>query len=286
PKAASRAQLVGNYVQSLYRFFELFRRKGEFKNPFESPINFVTVEVLGNSVRDEEALRLVAEFYFKHGYYTEALGLFELLLKRGDGDTQIYQKTGYSYQRLGDVNKALDMYLKAEILAPESMWILKRIAHCYRIMSLPAKALEYYERVAAKHDDDINITLSMGHCLMELGRYHDAIRHYFKVEFLTADSGKHLRPMAWCSLMLGDLDRAEKYYNKIIARGAEPSDYLNIGHLYMIKGDIMSAIDNYDKSPRHTFASSMSADREHLLRLGVDGILLNLVIDKVLSSEK
>lgn len=286
PQAASRAQLISNYVQSLYRFFELYRRKGEFKNPFASPINLVTIDLLGAHVHDEEAVRLVAEFYFKYGYYTESVELYELLLNRGCNDAQIYQKTGYCYQRLGKMDQALDMYLKAEILAPDSMWTLRRIAHCYRIISQPAKALEYYERVAAQRADDINLTLSIGHCLMELERYHDAMRQYFKVEYLAAESGKHLRPMAWCSLMLGDVARAEKYFNKIKEAGMEDADYLNAGHLYMVKGDIAQAIELYGKSSLLTYAASMAIDRGHLERLGVDPVLIDLVIDKVLSENQ
>lgn len=287
----ARENVANKYVQDLYRFFKLFRRKGEFRDPFATPLNLVQVPLLCDDLRDEATLRLVGEFYFRRGYYSDALMLFGMLADMVPPEASLYQKMGYACQQTGDPMVALGWYEKAELLNAESVWTLRRIALVHRVMGNPAKALEYFMRVEAKTPDDLNVALNIGHCLLELGRYREAMKYYYKVEFIGGGSPRIWRPLAWCAFLNRDFDQSRKYYDCLIKESTpNASDYLNMGHLAVANGDYRDAMNYYklkmsaDGESVDRLVESVKADIPALATAGVDTGILPLVIDALLYS--
>lgn len=285
PTAISRSEIAGRYVQDMYRFFKLYRRKGEFKNPFSAPINLPSIRMIGDTLHDVESVRVAAEFYFKYKYYAEASDLFAIVLARIGADAQVYQKSGLCKQRLGDYSGALELYLKSELLRPDSEWTLRHIAQCYKLTGYPHKALSYYEKVANIRPDDASVALSMGHCYAEAGDLDSALKCYYKVDFLDPSAGKSLRPIAWCSFLKRDFERSEQFYRKIMERKPSATDRLNYGHLKMAMARYSDAIECYRMSDIEKFEKNMNSDRKYLIDVGVDPIMIDIVTDTVLSGE-
>lgn len=286
PELNSRKNVLNKYVQDLYRFYKLFRRKSEFPNPFAAPINLSAVKMLEKDIDDTDALTVVAEFYFKRGYHAEALELLTRLIDDGATTAQNYQKAGFCHQRLGQIPQAIEMYRRSELTRPDSLWTMRRLAQCYKLAGDSAKALEYFLRVAEKTPDDLPTALNIGHCYLELGNTAEALRQYFKVEFLDPDSGKALRPIAWCTFLQGDYDRSADYYNRLIARKPTAGDYLNAGHLHTARGNYREALNYYrlarensdDKSAAALW-SSLQSDRHYLEAAKVDTLIIDLIFD-------
>lgn len=281
---------VNHYVQDLYRFFKLFRRKGEFADPFLSPINLIELPLIGDALIDSELLKLVGEFYFKRQYYNDALSIYQLMLRRGDNAPELYQKAGFCLQKGGELDEALKMYEKAHLLRPDSQWTLKRLAYCHRLMGNHAEAARYYRQLAEAAPEDINTALNLGYCLMAQGLHDEALKQYFKVEYLDQKSQKAVRPIAWCLFLQGDLERAEAYYSKLAPDQLTATDALNQGHLRLAQGHVRQAVDSYKRSIQLTpidsyqhFTDQMKADRDVLLQRGVDPLLIDLVIDATLN---
>lgn len=136
-KEISRENISNRYIQDLYRFFKLYIRRTEFTDPFAGHINLLHVSVLNPLLSDSDSLRLIGEYYFRRGYYAEALELFERLSAAYHSDSEIYQKIGFCYQKKGDYANALEAFLKAEIISPDNFWTIRRIATCYRNMKSP-----------------------------------------------------------------------------------------------------------------------------------------------------
>ena len=285
-----RKRLMNKYLQDLYRFFKLFRRKGEFCDPFCEPINLVNIALLSDDLDDVDTLMLVAEFYFRRKYYQEALDVFKSILDKIPPTAQIFQKIGYCYQQQGELKKALTYYEQAELLNADSVWTLRRIAACHKSLNNPKEALSYYERVAKVKVDDLAVTMNIGHCYLELGNYKEAVKNYYKVEFLDEKSTRAWRPLAWCLLLLGDYDQSSGYYNKILNDSPTNEDFLNMGHLSLIQGNISKAIEFYKKSIDNNASNvdllidSMKKDEEYLKRIGVDVALIPLIVDALLYS--
>ena len=75
----------------------------------------------------------------------------------------------------GEYDKALDAYLKAEMIYPDSLWTLRRIASCYRTLKKPEAALEYYLRIEQMKPDNLSIEMNIGHCYFEQENYDEIL---------------------------------------------------------------------------------------------------------------
>ena len=60
-------------------------------------------------------------------------------------NAELYEKTAFSYQKIGDFKKALEFYHKAELFDRSKSWVVKKIAYCSRKTGDFNKALKYYQ---------------------------------------------------------------------------------------------------------------------------------------------
>lgn len=269
------------YVHDLYRFFTLFRRSGEFLNPFKSPFNPAKIPALADDFKSPEKVRLIGEYYFKHQHYEQALALFRTITPP---DLSLHQKMGHAMQRLGRLSEALHEYERAELLAPESEWTLTRLARINKILGNYRKALEYYERIEKISPDKPSTALNMGSCYLELNDIREALHYFYKAEMLDEASTKALRPIAWCAFLNTDYDTAKNYLDRILTQlTPEPADYLNMGHLALARNEIREAINYYCLTTEDiSKLEKMIADDLTLLeRAGIDVSLLPLILDAI-----
>lgn len=289
-RPGQRKNVINKYIQDLYRFFKLFRRKGEFNDPFKKPINLVNIPLITADIDDEETLTIVAEFYFQRKYFEDALNVFLSILEKTPAEPQYLQKTGYCYHQLGDIENALKYYEQAELLNADSLWTLRRIGACYRQLNQPEKALKYYERIESTNPDDLNTAMNIGHCHLEMGNYQEAIKFYYKVEFLDEKSTKAWRPLAWSFLLSCDYIQSNKYYEKILADNPSHEDFLNMGHLALAQGKFTDAIAWYKKSINNNddnidaFIESLHNDEKYLKAINIDISIMPFIIDSILYS--
>lgn len=277
-EAVTRA--ITAYVHDLYRFFHLFRRSGEFADPFKRLVNPVAIPALRPDFAEPEKVRLLGEFYFKHGHMSEALDLFRTL----EPDLALHQKMGHALQRLGRLEEALTEYERAEMLAPESEWTLKRLAQVNKALGRYRDALGYYERIDKLTPDLPATALSMGHCYMELNELREALRCYYKAELLDEKSTKPLRPIAWCAFLNRDFDTARRYFERILTELSPTSaDYLNMGHLALATGNIREALNYYllNSDDADKLAEALHEDMPLLERAGVDVTVVPLLLDAI-----
>lgn len=281
----SRHDIANNYIHNLYRFFTLYRRKGEFNNPFASPINLAAVSILSEDFKDTTTLEAVGEFYFKRKYYSEALDIYLLLLEKGNNSASVYQKTGFCYQQLGNLEEALRYYKKSELLKPDSPWTLKRIAQCLRALNRNEEALPYYQKLTEKSPNDISLSLNLGHCYLASGDYNNALKCYYKAEYLDEKGDKALRPIAWCLFVNGDYEKSEKYYLRIFARHPSDTDYLNRGHLMLALGEYKKAAEDYrafldsNNNDIDKLDNAVRKDMPFLEKAGIDPTMIALSVD-------
>jgi len=284
-----RLEMTSNrYIQDLYRFFYLHHRRMDFQNPFVQPLDFHKTESLGTLVRSEDALRRIALLYFKNKHYTEALPVFEILNTLAPTEAELHQKRGFCLQKLNQHELALKAYLQADLIQPDSLWTLKRIATTYRQLKQPAMAMEFYRRAEKLEPSDIALILNMGHALVEAGEYAEALNVYFKAEVLNENSDKTYRPIAWCSFMCRKYDQATKYYTKILDQNPSIEDFLNAGHVEWCKGLPMKAVETYKHGIRTThtilpdFLELFRKDSAELIRHGISANDVSALRDELI----
>ncbi|MCC8115317.1 MAG: tetratricopeptide repeat protein [Bacteroidales bacterium] len=283
----ARRIAVNSYIQNIYRFFKLYRRKEEFIDPFDKGVNLIAVPVLNADFDDVELLKVVAEFYFKLGYWRDAIDVFSRLEQIFPPDEQQYQKMGFAFEKLANFSDAIRCYHRAELLDSRSKWAVRRLAACYRATGEYDKALQYYQQLVQLEPNDLTASLLLGYVLLEKGDLDDAVKQFYMVEFLDESSTKSWRPLAWTLFLTGDIQASKRYYDKIITDKPTSNDYLNMGHVALAAGDPRSAINYYELSiqlrdgDRDAFLQELRADRPVLEKAGVNPNLLPLIADAV-----
>lgn len=282
-----RDTIVNRYLQDLYRFFKLYSRRREFRSIFDTDINLTEAQCLKSYISHTPTLSVIAEFYFKNGFYDDAIKFYRLMVANHDTDPHVYQKIGYAQQSLGKLREALKNYSRYELVDNTDVWNIKQMAQCYRLLREHDKAVEYYSKALEISPQSVNLCLSLGHCYLDQGDYDSALRQYYKADFMPKAKHRAWRPIAWCSLLTGKHEQALNYYDKII-NDASPTaqDHLNYGHALQLSGRIGDAINQYRKSlalehnNTETFSQLYLADAKYIVnKMGVAASDYTLILD-------
>jgi tetratricopeptide (TPR) repeat protein len=274
------------YLQDLYRFFKLHPLKNEFEDVFEIEFDFENSNLFNALIRDSKILRNIGEFYFEKNQFEHAIRIFEQLCC-SEENAELFEKTAFSYQKIGDFKKALEFYHKAELFDRSKSWVIKKIAYCSRKTGDFNKALEYYKAAERLEPDNLFIQTFLGHTMMDKEAFEEALKYYFKVEYKAPKNHKIHRPIAWCSFLLGKFDQAEKYLLKVMEKEGNKNDFMNLGHVLWCQGNRKGAIENYrislEKGSRDIewFREVMEEDGIHLVRHGIKELDIPLMVDYI-----
>lgn len=283
-EAKLRARL---YIQDLFRLFTL--SKFNLPKIFDNHIDLYEVDALKPIFQDGETMRNIAEFYFSKGHYAYAKTYFKLLSDKNPTDYLLYQKIGYCNQMLKDYKGAINEYEKADIITKD-VWTLTSMALCYRLIGDTAKAIECYKEAQKLEPDNVSFEMQIGYILLMSNKYKEALDLFYKVDFVTDGTPKTWRAIGWCSLLLGKFEDAQQYYEKVLSEAPTSNDYINMGHICLIKNDINNAQAYYAKSIEmssyntENFEDSISKDKEILLNFGVSEIKLSIMKDIVINN--
>lgn len=274
-------------TRDLYRFFKLFRKRGGFPNPFDKPLQFTAFPVLGKMMNDEEILRLMGEFYFKRGYYAEALPLFESIASENSEDATTFEKIGFCQQNLGYLHEALSSYEKASLLKAPGYWLLNKLAIVNRRLGNYDRAAELYSEALTMDPENLNLIMNTGSMLLETGDVTGALSQFYHANYLWPDNVKVIRALAWTELLNGNLTKSASLYERLIADNPQSSDYLNAGHVALLEGNNREALNYYRLSAEgknNDFETAFTADLPTLIRLGADRSTAMLLLDLTLNS--
>lgn len=189
PEFASEALI---FARDLYRFAKLYPNKRGFHDPFELPLDFLHLPVLGSLLDEDDVIMPAADFYFNHGYYALALPLYEEVVGRsGNASRLLFEKIGYACQMEGNLHKALQNYEKADLFSSDtdrsSLWLLKKLAFVNKALGYYGKAAEFYEKVLERNPDDLNLEYHLGSVLLRSGDVKRAKELLAKVNYLNPD---------------------------------------------------------------------------------------------------
>ena len=274
------------YAQDLYRFFNLFSRRHEFRNPFDSDLNLLSDNILSLLVKAHESVRTIAVWLLGKNYYSEAVQAFRLMEETANpysSDYRFYQQMGYAQQRIQQYDDALESYRRADILQSDNGWTLRHMAQCLRLTSHPADALELLLQAEKRDSENMSLQIQIGDCLVDLKRFDDALTRFFKVDYLKSDYPKAWRAIAWCAFLAGRMDKAKEYYDKLLKAKPTGNDCLNAGHAYFVDGNIQHAVSLYRQSRKalgnEQFEAEFEKDRPILIEKGISEQDIPLLLD-------
>ena len=259
---------LGNYYEAL-KYYLIIINSGELDNDIYKK-TWVLLEIgniYKNTNKFEEAVECfrIAEkivvgdyqFYLDHAYclifmnhYTEAIAKIEKALELHE-DIYPISQLAFCYRKLGEYEKSLRYYLKAESLGREDAWInleiglcykelldfekslahylkayedeiykyntflLLEIARIYNIFDNYTEAFKFLVRVSEMSKKSKDICIEMGKCLIGLGRYEEAIENFLEARSFSLKVGNSTyeedEKLAYCYEILGDNEKAKEY---------------------------------------------------------------------------
>ena len=259
---------LGNYDEAL-KYYLIIINSGELDNDIYKK-TWVLLEmgnIYKNTNKFEEAVECfrIAEkivvgdyqFYLDHAYclifinhYTEAIAKIEKALELHE-DIYPISQLAFCYRKLGEYEKSLRYYLKAESLGREDAWInleiglcykelldfekslahylkayedeiykyntflLLEIARIYNIFDNYTEAFKFLVRVSEMSKKSKDVCIEMGKCLIGLGRYEEAIENFLKARKLSLEvessTYEEDKGLAYCYEVLGNNEKAKEY---------------------------------------------------------------------------
>lgn len=277
--------IARQYIQDLFRFFRLHPQHSDFNDMFHSSLKMhhsVFFDMLAASSDLKEQL---AEFYFTKNFYQQAVELYNELIKGTDPSAAMYQKCGFALQKLSRIDEALEAYKKADIIQPDDLWTVRKIALCYRLRGKYEQALEHYRHVDFLKPGTLNTRMQMAKCMIAMENYQDAMQVYTTLEKSYPEELKLWRAIGWNAFLTGNLFQAEYYLEKVLAVAPDAIDLLNAGHIALCLNKRTEAIEFYRKTlamQDHSLefiVRQMEADKSHLLKNGISADDIQLIVD-------
>ena len=288
PAGVTETNSARQYAYDLYRFFNLFSRRHEFRNPFESNLNLLTDNPLSILLQTDDSMQAIASWLIGKHYYEEAVLAYRLMestVHPYSTDYRFYQQMGYALQRTRQYEDALEAYRRADILQSDNGWTLRHTAQCYRLTAHPQEALELLLQAEKRNPDDLSLQIMIGDCLVDLKRYDEALTRFFKVDYLKPDYPKAWRAIAWCAFLAGRYDRSIEYYKRLLDTRPTGNDCLNAGHAYLVDGNIQMAVAMYRRSRQslgaEQFAKEFYKDETLLVERGIADMDIPLLLDLI-----
>lgn len=288
PTSGSNAIYI-QYIQDLYRFFKLFPYRYEFEDIFQEKILFSRLWFYTTYFEKQTFTERLAAFYFEKEHFLEAGELYKHLANHQPQSGIYYEKTGYSFQKTGNYEMAIQYYRKAELFEGDRVWILKKLGWCSLKIKDYRQAVTYFEEVADLQPEDLILQSRIAYCYVNLKEFDKAILHYAKVSFYQPDNLKVMRPIAYCYFVTGNLAEAAEFYTRILSSGSPSAyDYMNAAHVQLCLNDRNTALSLYKSSfsdPRFSaelFIATFEEDIPYLVKYKVDINEIPLIIDHIL----
>ncbi len=274
------------YFRDLYRFHKLFPKRAEFFDPFAKALDFTSIPVVAEVMESADYVAPIAEFYFKRGYYHEALPLLQTVARSASGSPHVWEKIGFCLEKAPNGNReAIEAYMKAQLFNPESRWIARRLGICYRREGDYRNALEYLE-MARQEDGAFDRTLSLliADTMMDAERWDDALKELYRIDYETPEDPEILRRMARCSFRSKDLEKAESLIKQIPQISLSEEDYRMLGHIAFLRKEMTEAGRLYRLTVRpndekRLWKSMILSDIDILISLGASRSDLLLLLE-------
>jgi tetratricopeptide (TPR) repeat protein len=273
------------YIQDLYRFFNLFPHKSDFDNVFDYSLSLHHSHLFELMAIKKDLISSVADYYFIKGHFAASIELMLRVHKSSKLDAALMQKLGYAYQQIGDMKLALEAYQRAEMIAPDDFWTVKKMGYCSKQMGNYQQALENYQHANYLKPNQKGVLFQMASCLAQLGRYEEALKIYFQLEAEFGEEVKAWRPIIRCALLAGNMAKADYYLGKVLTSEPNATDYMHAAHVAWSQKRMKHAVDFYRQSKAlnggkmDVFLQQFNADAEILSLIGIMDSEIPLMLD-------
>lgn len=289
---AQRKVVTNNYILSIYRFYKLFRRKGEFYNPFADVVDVLDNPRLAEDFSNTDELESLAALYIRLQCYDKAIRYLSLVDETADPSASRSRQLGYAYERLGLYDRAALAYEQSDLLDGSNRWTLRRYIYVLRCLGQYDRALAVCERLEKLDPQSFELAMTQGTLYAKIKDYDKAINSFLKAEFIDESSLKPVRALAGLYFLMRRYDLSRRYYDILFASETTAEDCLGRAHLAWAENDIAVAVEGYRRycslvpDGVNDLIRRLDKDTGRLAEAGADISYKPLIIDAIINSLK
>lgn len=274
------------YIQDLFRFFRLYPHHKDFANMFDASLSFHRTNFFDILSSSSSIKKEIAEFYFLKNHFQIAVELFNELNQSDEANSSLFQKLGFAYQNLSNIEQATKAYEKADFIQPDDLWTLKKLGFCYKLSGDYQKALKTYQHIDFLKPRKSANLIQIANCFAKLEQYEDALKIYLEQDSIEDGQIKIWRLIATNSFLDLKFQQAKYYSDKVLELDADTDDYLLAAYIHLslkLKGEAVllfkKAYEIYDDMI--LFSQRVLLDTAMVKKAGINIEDLLLAIDKI-----
>lgn len=274
------AYICRSYLQSLYRFFRLYRSKRDFLNPFildelednDGNALFMSYKLLACPEMEENAAALCG-FLLKRKMMRELRTM--ALYYKSSQNPRLVRFLALVPMTDGKWQEAYDLFASV----PEDQHTeesLRGMAHCCMSLKRFGEAVAIYRRLLAMHPDSFSYQLNLAVCLMSSDAFsscgdvasscdasscgassslggkvearpnkvvEEGTKLLYKLDYEHPDNANVRRVLAWCMMLQGNFDKAIDIYTRLLSQpDAVSADRLNAAYAHWLSRDVARAV--------------------------------------------
>lgn len=274
------AYICRSYLQSLYRFFRLYRSKRDFLNPFildelednDGNALFLSYKLLACPEMEENAVALCG-FLLKRKMMRELMSM--AICYKSSQNPRLVRFLALVPMTDGKWQEAYDLFASV----PEDQHTeesLRGMAHCCMSLKRFGEAVAIYRRLLAMHPDSFSYQLNLAVCLMSSDAFsscgdvasscdasscdassslggkvearpnkvvEEGTKLLYKLDYEHPDNANVRRVLAWCMMLQGNFDKAIDIYTRLLSQpDAVSADRLNAAYAHWLSRDVARAV--------------------------------------------
>ena len=276
------AYICRSYLQSLYRFFRLYRSKRDFLNPFildelednDGNALFMSYKLLACPEMEENAVALCG-FLLKRKMMREIMSM--AICYKSSQNPRLVRFLALVPMTDGKWQEAYDLFasVSEDQHTEES---LRGMAHCCMSLKRFGEAVAIYRRLLAMHPDSFSYQLNLAVCLMSSDAFsscgdaasscgdaasscgaasslggkvearpnkvvEEGTKLLYKLDYEHPNNANVRRVLAWCMMLQGNFDKAIDIYTRLLSQpDAVSADRLNAAYAHWLSRDVARAV--------------------------------------------
>lgn len=224
------------YLQTLYRFFKLYKDKHLFVNPFQKLEQQHTVYHHKQLMcLCQDTIPQLARFLYKQKEYTE----LQTLLQNypDDNNEDIQNIRAYLYIRNREYQKAIDT-----LQQPTKIPAMQLLAKANYLAERYDQAEILYRQLAQQQEHILSHQLNHARCLIKQKQYQQAEQLLYKLDYNTPNHTQTMQILAWTLLNDHKAEEAIKTYQKIMQQeNFAEENLLNAAYAYWVTQQVNEA---------------------------------------------
>lgn len=212
----SRRALINCHLKNLYRFFNLYRDKGQFSNVFnDSPLFSGYDSVL----KDDAVSGEIADELFKNKRY-ETAAKFYAVADLSLLSNERLRNYAFASEMTGHLHAAVSLYEELLQRDPDDVRASLRMADCVQTDMVEVgefdadkgacRALEIIRPLSERFPDDTRLLMKLAAIYENLGEWESVVNVYHNIDYLLPEGDKSIsEPLARALMVCGDYTSAE-----------------------------------------------------------------------------